>query len=120
MPPTILIDVDHAIIVDVEASRAIRQAEVGAARTMVDRTRDRFGLYPERLAADSAYGWSMSAGSSLTSRSSTDPSAATAPSRRRTSPTTTRPTPTSVRPGSHSGRARSSIGRRARSSTRTA
>ena len=51
-----LIDLDHAIIVDVEASRAIRQAEVGAARTMIDRTQDRFGLYPERLAADSAYG----------------------------------------------------------------
>ena len=41
---------------DVEPSRAIRQAEVGATRTMIDRTQDRFGLYPERLAADSAYG----------------------------------------------------------------
>ena len=51
-----LIDLDHAVIVDVEASRAIRQAEVGAARTMIERTQDRFGLYPERLAADSAYG----------------------------------------------------------------
>jgi transposase len=51
-----LIDLDHAVIVDVEASRAIRQAEVGAARTMIERTRDRFGLYPARLAADSAYG----------------------------------------------------------------
>jgi transposase len=51
-----LIDLDHAVIVDVEASRAIRQAEVGAARTMIDRTLDRFGLYPERLAADAAYG----------------------------------------------------------------
>src|SRR6185295_8074191 len=51
-----LIDLDHAVIVDVEASRAIRQAEVGAARTMIERTEDRFGLYPERLAADSAYG----------------------------------------------------------------
>jgi transposase len=51
-----LIDLDHAVIVDVEASRAIRQAEVGAARTMIDRVQDRFGLYPERLAADSAYG----------------------------------------------------------------
>ena len=51
-----LIDTDHAIIVDVEASRAIRQAEVGAARTMIDRTMDQFGLYPERLIADSAYG----------------------------------------------------------------
>jgi hypothetical protein len=45
-----LIDLDHAVIVDVEASRAIRQAEVGAARTMIERSEDRFGLYPERLA----------------------------------------------------------------------
>jgi hypothetical protein len=51
-----LIDLDHAIIIDVEASRAIRQAEVGAARIMIERAQDRFGLYPERLAADSAYG----------------------------------------------------------------
>jgi transposase len=51
-----LIDLDHAVIVDVEPSRAIRQAEVGATRTMIDRTQDRFGLYPNRLAADSAYG----------------------------------------------------------------
>jgi transposase len=51
-----LIDLDHAIIVDVEATRAIRQAEVGAARTMIDRVEKRFGLYPEKLAADRAYG----------------------------------------------------------------
>ena len=51
-----LIDLDHAVIVDVEASRAIRQAEVGAARTMIERTQERFGLWPERLAADTAYG----------------------------------------------------------------
>jgi len=51
-----LIDLDHAVIVDVEASRAIRQAEVGAARTMINRVQDRFDLYPERLAADTAYG----------------------------------------------------------------
>ncbi|WP_024816521.1 IS1182 family transposase [Methylopila sp. 73B] len=51
-----LIDLDHAVIVDVEPSRAIRQAEVGSARTMINRTQDRFGLWPERLAADSAYG----------------------------------------------------------------
>jgi len=42
--------------VDVEASRAVRQAEVGAARTMIERTEERFGLKPQRLAADSAYG----------------------------------------------------------------
>jgi transposase len=51
-----LIDLDNAIIVDVEATTAIRQAEVTAAKRMIDRTRDRFGLYPERLAGDSAYG----------------------------------------------------------------
>src|SRR4051812_32624524 len=47
---------EAAIIVDVEATRAIRQAEVGAARTMIERTEERLGLCPERLAADSAYG----------------------------------------------------------------
>ncbi len=51
-----LIDTDNAVIVDVEATRAIRQAEVGAARTMIERTMDRFGLYPESLAGDTAYG----------------------------------------------------------------
>jgi len=51
-----LIDLKHAVIVDVEASRAIRQAEVGAVRTMIDRVDDRFGLCPEKLAADTAYG----------------------------------------------------------------
>jgi len=51
-----LIDVKFGIIMDVEASRAIRQAEVGAAQTMIERTEERFGLKPERLAADTAYG----------------------------------------------------------------
>jgi transposase len=51
-----LIDTDHAVIVDVEATRAIRQAEVGAAQTMIERTLARFGLYPESLAGDTAYG----------------------------------------------------------------
>lgn len=51
-----LIDLQSAVIVDVEASRAVRQAEVGAARIMVDRTAERFGLRPARLAGDSAYG----------------------------------------------------------------
>jgi transposase len=51
-----LIDVQCGVIVDVEASRAVRQAEVGAARTMLERTEERFGLKPQRLAADSAYG----------------------------------------------------------------
>ncbi|MDB5616929.1 MAG: transposase [Tardiphaga sp.] len=38
LPINYLIDLKAAIIVDVEATRAIRQAEVGAARTMIDRT----------------------------------------------------------------------------------
>ena len=51
-----LIDLDHAVIVDVEASTAVRQAEVTAAKTMIVRAEERFALYPERLAGDSAYG----------------------------------------------------------------
>jgi Transposase DDE domain len=51
-----LVDTDHGVIVDVEATRAIRQAEVGAARTMLERTEDRFGLKPDYVTADSAYG----------------------------------------------------------------
>src|ERR1700736_1219969 len=51
-----LIDVKFGVIMDVEASRAVRQAEVGAAKTMIERTQERFGIMPERLAADTAYG----------------------------------------------------------------
>lgn len=51
-----LIDTDHAIIVDVEATTAIRQAEVLAARRMIERTMERFALSPARLLGDSAYG----------------------------------------------------------------
>ena len=51
-----LIDTDNAIIVDVEATTAIRQAEVLAAKRMIERTMERFDLYPARLLGDSAYG----------------------------------------------------------------
>jgi transposase len=51
-----LIDVDNAIIVDVEATTAIRQAEVLAAKRMLERARGRFDLYPAKLIGDSAYG----------------------------------------------------------------
>ena len=47
-----LIDLDHAVIVDVEASSAVRQAEVIAAKRMIERVEQRFDLYPERLAGD--------------------------------------------------------------------
>ena len=51
-----LVDVENAIIVDVEATTAIRQAEVLAAKRMINRSMERFDLYPARLLADSAYG----------------------------------------------------------------
>jgi len=50
-----LVDLDNAIIVDVEATVPIRQAEVGAVRDMLTRTSDRFGLHPNTLAADTTY-----------------------------------------------------------------
>src|SRR5205085_12561718 len=37
-------------------TRAIRQAEVGAAKTMINRTEERLGLKPTQLAAATAYG----------------------------------------------------------------
>jgi transposase len=51
-----LIDLKHAVIVDVEPTTAVRQAEVTAQQRMIDRTQERFGLWPERLVADAAYG----------------------------------------------------------------
>jgi transposase len=51
-----LIDLKHAVIVDVEATTAIRQAAVTAAQRMIERTADRFGIEPARLAADTGYG----------------------------------------------------------------
>jgi len=51
-----LIDVKFGIIMDVKATRAIRQAEVGAAKSMIERTQERFDIKPEYLAADTAYG----------------------------------------------------------------
>ena len=51
-----LIDLKCAVIVDVEPTTAVRQAEVTAAKTMIIRTAETFGLEPERLAADTGYG----------------------------------------------------------------
>lgn len=39
-----LIDLDHAVIVDVEATTSVRQAEVTAQRRMIERTKQRFGI----------------------------------------------------------------------------
>jgi hypothetical protein len=41
-----LIDVKFGIIMDVKATRTIRQAEVSAAKTMIERTQERFGSNP--------------------------------------------------------------------------
>jgi len=51
-----LIDVENAVILDVEATPARTYDEVAAARTMIERTEQRIGLKPQRLAADTAYG----------------------------------------------------------------
>jgi hypothetical protein len=51
-----LIDLKHAVIMDVEATTAIRQAEVSAAKTMLDRTAEQFEVAPSRLVADAGYG----------------------------------------------------------------
>ena len=51
-----LIDVENAIIVDVEPTTAIRQAEVLAAKRMIKRTAKKVALHPSRLLGDSAYG----------------------------------------------------------------
>lgn len=42
-----LVDLENAIILDVEATAPIRQAEVGAVRDMLMRTRDRFDLHAD-------------------------------------------------------------------------
>jgi hypothetical protein len=44
-----LIDLANAVIVDIEASTAIGQAEVTAQRTMIDRTQERSRIWPQRL-----------------------------------------------------------------------
>jgi transposase len=51
-----LVDVDAGIIVDVEATPAIRSAEVDSARSMLERVEERLNLKPERLIGDTAYG----------------------------------------------------------------
>jgi len=51
-----LIDIEYAVIVDVEATPARTYDEVASAKTMITRTEERLGLKPERLAADTAYG----------------------------------------------------------------
>jgi transposase len=51
-----LIDIENAVIVDVEATPARTYDEVAATKTMIERTDKRLGFRPKRLAADTAYG----------------------------------------------------------------
>ena len=51
-----LIDLEHAVILDVEATPTRISKEVDATETMIERTQDRFGLKPGHLAGDVAYG----------------------------------------------------------------
>ena len=111
-----LIDLQNAVIVDVEATTAIRQAEVTAQRRMIDRTQERFGLWPERLVGDAGYGdaknlscWWRSAASSRTSLWSIIPPGATIPSSVPRSPSITRTTAISALPASDCTRASGSI-----------
>ena len=91
-----LIDLDNAIIVDVEASTAIRQAEVTAAKTMIERVAGAASSCspngwlptPPTDRPRCSTGWCTSTGSSLIYPCSTSPSAPTAPSRAATSPMT--------------------------------
>lgn len=51
-----LIDTEHGVIMDVEATPAHRTVEVDSTRTMVDRVEAQFDLTPERLIGDTVYG----------------------------------------------------------------
>jgi transposase len=51
-----LIDIENAVIVDVEATPARTYDEVAATKTMIERTQTRMALKPKRLVADTAYG----------------------------------------------------------------
>jgi transposase len=51
-----LIDMEHAVIVDVEATPTRIDKEVAATGTMIERVQDRFALRPRQLAGDVAYG----------------------------------------------------------------
>ena len=99
-----LIDTDHGVVVDVEATRLIRQAEVRSTLSVLNRVKDRFDLHPERLIAPSrdiaaqctdgrwtrpmapgrCWAGRSRARSPRTFRSSTNPTVSTAPGAGRT------------------------------------
>ena len=99
-----LIDLKHAVIMDVEATTSIRQAEVTAQRRMLERTQERFGVWPAapRRRHRLRLGREPRLAGPRTRHRAAHPglrqvrSRATAPSPAPTSPTTTTPTPTAA------------------------
>ena len=51
-----LVDTAHGMIVDVDATSALRTAELEATKTMLERVKVQFDLQPKRLIGDMAYG----------------------------------------------------------------
>ncbi len=51
-----LVDTDNGIIVDVEATPALRTPEVWSTKTLIERVKDRFGIEVKKLIGDTAYG----------------------------------------------------------------
>jgi transposase len=51
-----LIDTEHGVIVDVQATPAHRAKEVESTKRMIDRVEQQFNLKPARLIGDTAYG----------------------------------------------------------------
>jgi transposase len=51
-----LVDTDNGIIVDVEATPALRTPEVWSTKIMIERVKDRFELETKKLIGDTAYG----------------------------------------------------------------
>lgn len=65
-----LFDIETSVILDAEVTRSIGRADARCVQTMTDRVSDTFGITPEPLIADTAYGrascstgWFRSAGS---------------------------------------------------------
>ena len=120
-----LVDVQHAVIVDVEPSTAVRQAEVTAAKTMIERSQNQHALWPERLIADTGYGSAEMLGWLVYERG-IEPhipvfdksSARTAPSAAPTSRTIGTPILIHAPPGNRCGSDERYIGSRSRSWTK--
>jgi len=51
-----LVDTDNGIIVDVEATPALRTPEVWSTKTMIERVQAHFGIEVKKLIGDTAYG----------------------------------------------------------------